>query len=343
MQKELENLKKNFESQIKQITNFLALEDLEQKFFSRKSGAFTELMKGLKDLADDKRKEAGLLLNTLKAELENNLQHKKSELEMASIGALARSESIDVTQPYLGETAKGHLNPNTIIQYQLEDLFASMGFMVWDGPELESDYYNFTALNIPPDHPARDMQDTFYVKGHSDWVMRTQTSSFQVRAMQKFGVPLKLIVPGRCFRNESTDPRHEHTFYQMEGLVVGEKITFADMKGVFQAVADHLYGVGTKIRLMPKLYPFVEPGVRGELSCFICQGKGCRVCKNSGWLEAMPGGMVHPNVLREGGIDPEKYQGFAFGFGLNRLSMLKYGIEDIRLFQSGDLRFLQQF
>jgi phenylalanyl-tRNA synthetase alpha chain len=343
MQEKLETLKKEFESQLQKVSDALALDELEQKFFSRKNGVLNEAMKGLKDLSDDVRKEAGQLLNTVKADIENLLFEKKSEFEKEKIGMLGQIERIDVTQPLLTTEESGHLHPNTIIQYQLEDLFASMGFMVWDGPELESDYYNFTALNIPKDHPARDMQDTFYVKGHSDWVMRTQTSSFQVRALQKFGAPLRLIVPGRCFRNESTDPRHEHTFYQMEGLVVGEKITFADMKGVFQSVADHLYGIGTKIRLMPKLYPFVEPGVRGELSCFICEGKGCRVCKNTGWLEAMPGGMVHPNVLREGGIDPEKYQGFAFGFGLNRLAMLKYGIEDIRHFQSGDLRFLQQF
>ncbi len=343
MNKQLEKIKKDFESEIKKVSDVLALDVLEQKFFSRKSGEFTELMKELKDLADDKRKEAGMMLNTVKSELESLLQNKKSEFELLAVGELAKTEAIDVTQPYLASVQKGHLHPNTLIQNQLEDLFASMGFMSYDGPELESDYYNFTALNVPPQHPARDMQDTFYVKGHSDWVMRTQTSSFQVRAMQKFGVPLKLIVPGRVFRNESTDPRHEHTFYQLEGIVVGKDVTFGDMKGVLETVAKGLYGEDTQMRLRPKFYPFVEPGVNGEITCSLCKGKGCRVCKYTGWMEIFGAGMVHRNVLKEAGVNHEEYQGFAFGFGLSRLVMLKYGIEDVRHLQSGDLRFLQQF
>ena len=256
-----------------------------------------------------------------------------------------------MTQPTMPPREQGHLHPVTQVQEELEELFTSMGFMVLDGPELESDFYNFTALNIPSSHPARDMQDTFYIDGktakpgseETAWVMRTHTSTFQVRAMRKYGVPLRAVVPGRCFRNEATDARHEHTFHQLEGIVVGKGISFAHMKGVFQAVADHLYGKGTKIRLSPKFYPFVEPGVRGELECFLCKGKGCRVCKQSGWLEAMPGGMIHPNVLRQANLDPNEYSGFAFGFGLTRLVMLKYGIDDIRHLESGDLRFLKQF
>ena len=218
-----------------------------------------------------------------------------------------------------------------------------MGFSIEDGPELESEYYNFTAVNIPESHPARDMQDTFYIKNHAGWVMRTHTSSMQVRTLEKSAPPIRAIIPGRCFRNEATDARHEHTFYQLEGFVVDENITFADMKGVLEAVAKHLYGKNTRVKLRPKFYPFVEPGVNGEVSCFLCAGQGCRVCKNTGWLEVFGAGMIHPNVLRAGRIDPDKYQGFAFGFGLNRLVMLKYGIEDIRHFMSGDLRFLNQF
>jgi phenylalanyl-tRNA synthetase alpha chain len=218
-----------------------------------------------------------------------------------------------------------------------------MGFVVLDGPELESDYYNFTAVNIPPDHPARDMQDTFYIKGHPDWVMRTHTSPMQARALQKYGAPLRMVVPGRCFRNEATDVRHEHTFYQLEGMVIDEGITFGHMKGILETVAKHLYGKNTEVRLRPKFYPFVEPGVNGEVTCFLCKGNGCRLCKNTGWLEIFGAGMTHPNVIREGGLDPKKYQGFAFGFGLTRLVMLKYGIEDIRHLQGGDLRFLKQF
>ena len=218
-----------------------------------------------------------------------------------------------------------------------------MGFAVLDGPEVESDYYNFSALNIPETHPARELQDTFYIKGHDNWVMRTHTSPMQVRAMQKYGAPLRVVVPGKCYRNEATDVRHEHTFYQFEGLVVDEGINFSHLKGVLEIVAKHLYGEKTEVRLRPKYYPFVEPGVNGEVTCFTCAGKGCRLCKNSGWLEVFGAGMVHPNVLLEGNIDPKKYTGFAFGFGLTRLVMLKYGIDDVRLLESGNIKFLEQF
>ncbi|TAN33646.1 phenylalanine--tRNA ligase subunit alpha [Patescibacteria group bacterium] len=319
------------------------LEQLEIKLLGRKSGELTLLLKGLKNLSDEEKKSAGQLANEVKGAIEKALAAKKSELMTGEWKNSLEKERVDVTQPALPVEERGHFHPNTLVQKDLEDLFTSMGFMVLDGPELESDYYNFTAVNIPPEHPARDMQDTFYIKGHSDWVLRTHTSSVQVRAMQKYGVPLRAIVPGKCYRNEATDPRHEHTFYQLEGIVIDKNISFAHMKGVMQAVADHLFGVGTELRLMPKFYPFVEPGVRGELTCFLCHGKGCRVCKNTGWLEVMPGGMIHPNVLREGGVDPKIYSGFAFGFGLTRLVMLKYGIEDVRHLESGDLRFIKQF
>lgn len=187
------------------------------------------------------------------------------------------------------------------------------------------------------------MQDTFYIKGHENWVMRTHTSSVQVRAMQKYGAPLRMIAPGKVFRNEATDPRHEHTFHQLEGVVIDKHITFGDMKGVIERMVKHLYGEDTQVKLRPKFYPFVEPGVNGEVTCFLCKGNGCRVCKNTGWLEIFGAGMIHPNVLKAGNIDPQEYQGFAFGFGLTRLVMLKYGIEDIRHLESGDLKFLQQF
>lgn len=343
MQDQLEKIKKQFEKELGAVRDFLQLDEIDQKFFSRKSGEFTSLMKGLGALAEEKRKEVGKLINDTKAEVEALFAEKKNEMEMKKMEHLAEEEKIDVTQPALMHSSRGHLHPNTQIQYQLEDLFRSMGFMVQDGPELESDYYNFTALNIPSDHPARDMQDTFYIKGHSDWIMRTQTSPMQIRAMKKYGAPLRLIVPGRVFRNEATDPRHEHTFYQVEGVVVDKEINFANMKGVLEAVAKFLYGDETQVRLRPKFYPFVEPGVNGEVTCALCKGSGCRVCKGSGWMEIFGAGVIHPNVLKEGGIDPDIYQGFAFGLGLNRLTMLKYGIEDIRHFQSGDLRFLNQF
>lgn len=338
-----EKIKKQVISTLVTIKSVAELNGLETELFSRQTGSVTALLKAIKDVDPAEKKAYGEASNVLKAELENLVANKRAELEAVRYRTLATDEQIDVTQPLLPKKIKGHIHPVSQVQTELEDVFTAMGFMVLDGPELESDYYNFTALNIPPDHPARDMQDTFYIKGHSNWVMRTHTTSLQVRALQKYGAPLRAIVPGRCFRNEATDPRHEHTFYQLDGIMIDKKINFSHMKGVFQAVADHLFGAGTQVRLMPKFYPFVEPGVRGEVTCFICKGLGCRVCKQSGWLEAMPGGLIHPNVLRESGLDPNEYSGFAFGFGLTRLAMLKYGIEDVRLLQSGDLRFLQQF
>ncbi|HSR89274.1 MAG TPA: phenylalanine--tRNA ligase subunit alpha [Candidatus Udaeobacter sp.] len=343
MQSKFAQLKTEALLALQSIKDKMQLEELEIKLLGRSGGELTNLLKGLKDLSDDARKETGRLANEVKKEIEDALAAKKKELSAAGLNEMLEKERVDITQPALPKKAIGHFHPNTLIQDDLEDFFTSMGFMVLDGPELESDFYNFTALNIPETHPARDMQDTFYIKGNADWVMRTHTTSVQVRAMQKYGAPLRAIVPGKCYRNESTDPRHEHTFYQLDGVVIDKKINFSHMKGVFQAVADHLFGKDTKIRLMPKYYPFVEPGVRGEVTCFICAGKGCRVCKNSGWLEAMPGGMIHPNVLRAGGIDPNEYQGFAFGFGLTRMVMLKYGIEDVRLLESGNMKFLEQF
>lgn len=343
MQSKLQQIKIIGLLAIKAAKDKLELANLENKFFGRKNGELTNILKGLKDLADDVKKDAGQLANEVKTILEQELAVKKAALSASEWETNAESERLDISQPALPRLERGHLHPVMQVQNELENLFEKLGFMVLDGPELESDYYNFTALNIPETHPARDMQDTFYIKGHNNFVMRTHTSPVQVRAMQKYGAPLRAIVPGKCFRNEATDPRHEHTFYQLEGLVVDENITFSHMKGIFQTVADYLYGAGTQIRLMPKYYPFVEPGVRGELTCFLCKGQGCRVCKNTGWLEAMPGGMVHPSVLKEGGIDPNKYQGFAFGFGLTRLAMLRYGIEDIRLLESGNIKFLEQF
>ncbi len=343
MQSKFEQLKTNALLAVKAIKDKAGLEELENKLLGRKNGELTNLLKGLKDLTEDVRKQTGQLANEVKKDIEDALNAKKHELSVVEMGGLLEKESLDITQPALPKKMHGHLHPNTLIQDDLEDFFTSMGFMVLDGPELESDYYNFTAVNIPANHPARDMQDTFYIKGHPDFVMRTHTSSVQVRAMQKYGVPLRMIAPGKCFRNEATDVRHEHTFYQLEGVVVDKNINFADMKGVLESVFKHVFGPETKMRLRPKFYPFVEPGVNGEVTCFICKGKGCRLCKNTGWLEVFGAGMIHPSVLKEGGVDASVYQGFAFGFGLTRLAMLKYGIEDIRLLESGNMKFLEQF
>lgn len=342
MKNKLQKLKDEILDQLNQVKSSELLLEIENQYLSRK-GRLGELMKEIKDLSADAKKEAGQIANETKNEIMKRYEEVKQKFEMGR----NKNAFTDVTLP--GKNiAAGHIHPITLIQKELEDLFTSLGFILLDGPELESDYYNFEALNVSKNHPARDMQDTFYVDkknpaGEYDLVMRTQTSPVQVRALEKYGAPLRGISVGRVFRSEATDVRHEHTFYQMEGLMVGENITFADMKGVLELVGKKLYGPKTELRMRPKFYPFVEPGSNGEYTCFLCQGKGCRVCKHSGWLEIVGCGLIHPDVLRAGGVDPEKYTGFAFGFGLNRLVMLKYGIDDIRLFNGGDLRFLEQF
>ena len=343
MQEKLQQLKNQALPAIASSKNEAELTDLENKYLGRKNGELTEFMKGLKDLNPEEKKNAGQLLNEIKKELEEAINKKREELSNAGFAQAIAGEKADLSQPYLPKKERGHLHPNSIVQKELEDLFTSMGFMVLDGPELESDYYNFEAINIPATHPARESQDTFYIKNHENWLVRTHTSSNQVRAMEKYGAPLKMITPGRCFRNEATDARHEHTFYQLEGVVVDKDINFGHMKAVLETVAQKLFGPEIKVRLRPKFYPFVEPGVNGEVTCLLCGGKGCNVCKHTGWMEIFGAGMIHPNVLRAGGLDPQIYSGFAFGFGLTRLVMLKYEIDDVRLLQSGDLRFVRQF
>jgi len=316
---------------------------LEIKYLGRK-GELTKILRAVADLSATEKKTLGQLANDVKKEIQEKFAEVKAALEKG-----AKESFVDATLPGIRAEA-GHRHPITILQNEIEDLFAAMGFMVLEGPELESDFYNFTALNIPPDHPARDMQDTFYVEtplnpplSGGSLLMRTQTSPMQIRAMQKYGAPLRVVAPGRCFRSEATDVRHEHTFYQLEGLMIDRGINFSHLKAVLEESGKKLFGPETKLRLRPKYYPFVEPGANGEYSCFLCAGRGCRLCKNTGWLEILGCGLVHPNVLRAGGLDPKKYQGFAFGYGLDRLAMLKYAINDIRLFHSGDLRFLKQF
>ncbi len=336
----INKLKDEFLKKVEEVKNSEELKDLELRFLSRK-GELSEAMKGIKDVNKDLRKELGALANKVK----NELQEKFFEVSSKFVDK--DFKSLDPTLPGQKESL-GHLNPITLLQNELEDLFTSLGFIVEDGPEMESDYFNFSALNVPPLHPARDMQDTFYVdlkndKAEHDVLMRTQTSPVQVRAMLKHGAPLKAIIPGRVFRNESTDARHEHTFYHLEGMVIGKDINFANLKNLLEIVGKKLFGPETKLRMRPKFYPFVEPGNNGEYTCFLCQGKGCRVCKNTGWLEIVGAGLIHPDVLRAGGIDPEVYSGLAFGFGLTRLAMLKYKINDVRYFSSGDIKFLEQF
>ncbi len=342
MKSKIEKIRQEFLKQLGQAKNGDSLRELELRYLSRK-GELSEVMHGLKDLSLELRKELGELANAVKIEMQAKFEEMRRTLDNYN----KKSEFTDVTLP--GQKfINGHLNPITLVQNELEDLFSSLGFMIGDGPELESDYYNFTALNMPPLHPARDMQDTFYVdsknkEGQYDLVMRTQTSPVQIRLMQKYGAPLKAIIPGRCFRNEATDARHEHTFYQVEGIMIGKDINFSNLKSLLEIVGKKVFGQNTELRMRPKFFPFVEPGNNGEYTCFLCQGKGCRVCKYTGWLEIVGAGLIHPDVLRAGGINPDIYSGLAFGFGLNRLAMLKYNITDVRLFNSGDLKFLEQF
>ncbi len=342
MKNKLQKLKEEFLEKLSQAKDSESLREIELQYFSRK-GELSSVLRNLKDLSVELRKEFGELANNIKKELEQSFEEAKK-----TIGVKPDSKTfVDVTLPG-DKLRQGHLHPITIIQREMEDLFTSLGFIIADGPELESDYFNFTALNIPPLHPARDMQDTFYIDsknkdGDFDMVMRTHTSPVQIRTMKKLGAPLKAIIPGRCFRNEATDARHEHTFYQLEGIIIDKKINFANLKSILELVGKKLFGPNTKLRMRPKFYPFVEPGNNGEYTCFLCEGQGCRVCKNTGWLEIVGAGLIHPDVLRAGGIDPEEYSGLAFGFGLTRLAMLKYGVTDVRLFNSGDLKFLEQF
>lgn len=340
MKEKLIKLQEDIEAALSAAKTPEDIHAVELEYFSRK-GPLSQIMKGIKDLSEAEKKEFGPLANGVRDSLFAKLEDLKKSVLSGGEGL------VDVTLPG-ASLETGHLNPVTLMERELIGIFKSLGFSVFDGPELDSDYYNFESLNIPADHPARDMQDTFYIDkkdedGKLDLLMRTQTSNLQVRAMRKFGAPLRVVMPGRVFRNEATDARHEHTFYQFEGVMIAPNINFGHLKKVFEIVGQKLYGPETKIRMRPKFYPFVEPGSNGEYTCFLCGGKGCRVCKNTGWLEIVGCGLIHPRVLEAGGIDPKKYSGFAFGFGLSRLAMLKYNIDDVRLLTGNDLRFLEQF
>lgn len=353
MKNQLNKIKKEFVKGLGEIKDALQLEELEKRFFSRRSGEMTEVLKNLKDLSQEARKEFGKLANEVKKEMQELLEEKKQALDKDKSSGLVDSEWIDVTQPKLPKHEGGHLHPMTIVHNDLEDLFTSMGFIVLDGPELESAYYAFEALNIPETSPARESMDTFYIKDHSssakategksDWCMRPHTSNVQVRAIQKYGAPLRAVVPGRCFRNEATDASHEHTFYQMEGLVVDKEISISHLIGVMKELLQGVLKREVEVRLRPGHFDFVEPGFELDMKCLVCEGEGCGACKHSGWVETLPCGLVHPKVIEYGGLDSKEWTGFAFGLGSMRLAMQRYGIEDIRHLHSGDIRFLEQF
>jgi phenylalanyl-tRNA synthetase alpha chain len=315
------------------------LESVRVDVLGRK-GALAQVSKEMGKLAPEERARAGKLLNQAKNDLEELIVAAQNKFSATTMAARLDAEWIDVTLPAPGPHP-GSLHPITQIQMEIEDLFVSLGFMVLDGPEVETEYHNFDALNIPPEHPARDAQDTFWLTDGN--LLRTHTSPVQVRGMERFSPPLRMIAPGRAFRNESVDASHEHTFYQLEGMMIDRDVSVAHLLYFMKTLLAEIFRREVTVRLRPGFFPFVEPGFELDIQCVICGGSGCPVCKQSGWVELLPCGLVNPNVLRISGIDPEKWNGFAFGLGLTRLVMMRYGIDDIRLLQSGDLRFLQQF
>ncbi len=315
------------------------LEDVRVEALGRK-GTLTQFSKEMGKLAPEERKRAGMLLNAIKQKIEAALEIRQREFAESALNARLDAEWVDLTLP-APPPRRGHLHPITRIQRELEELFTSLGFAVLDGPEVETEYYNFDALNIPPEHPARDMQDTFWLDGGN--LLRTHTSPVQVRGMERLGPPLRMIAPGRVFRNESVDASHEHTFYQLEGMMVDRDVSVAHLIYFMKTLLAAIFHREVTVRLRPGYFPFVEPGFELDIQCLICNGPGCPVCKQSGWVELLPCGLVHPNVLRMSGIDPEQWNGFAFGLGLTRLVMMRYAIDDIRQLQGGDLRFLEQF
>jgi phenylalanyl-tRNA synthetase alpha chain len=319
-----------------------SLEELEKarvEALGRK-GALAQISKEFGRIAAEERALLGKLLNSVKQDLESEYERKKRRFEQAELAERLAGEWIDVTLPAPG-TRPGSLHPVTQLQNEIEELFTSLGFAVLYGPEVESEQHNFDALNIPATHPARDMQDTFWLSNGD--LLRTHTSPVQVRGMRAFKPPLRMIAPGRVFRNEEVDASHEHTFYQVEGMMVDRDVSVANLIYFMKTLLSGIFGRDVTVRLRPGYFPFVEPGFELDILCLICDGAGCPVCKHSGWVELCPCGLVHPKVLRMSDIDPEEWGGFAFGLGLTRLAMMRYGIDDIRLLQGGDLRFLTQF
>lgn len=339
MKEKLAKLREEVLAQIETAGNLERLNEVRVGVLGKK-GALTELLKGMKDVAAEDRPKVGQMVNEVRAEIEKALETEKSRLEDLALEARLKEEVLDVTLPSK-KNQVGHRHPNTIALEEVERIFVGMGYEVVEGPEVEKDYYNFEGLNIPKDHPARDEQDTFYI--NDEIVLRTQTSPVQVRTMEKGKLPIRMIAPGRVFRSDEVDATHSPSFHQIEGLVIDKNITFSDLKGTLAEFAKELFGESTKVKFRPHHFPFTEPSAEVDVSCFKCGGKGCRFCKGSGWIEILGCGMVHPRVLRMSGIDPEEYSGFAFGMGLERIALLKYEIDDMRLLYENDARFLKQF
>ena len=339
MKDRLQKIREEAIQKIQSSENLDKLNEIKVSVLGKK-GALTEVLKGMKDVAAEERPRIGQMVNDTRAAIEEKIDEMRSKLAAAAREAQLQAEIIDVTLP-AKKNHVGHRHPNTIALEELERIFIGMGYEVVEGPEVEYDYYNFEALNIPANHPAKDEQDTFYI--NDKIVLRTQTSPVQVRVMEQGKLPIRMIAPGRVFRSDEVDATHSPSFHQVEGLVIDKNITFADLKGTLAEFAKELFGEETKVKFRPHHFPFTEPSAEMDVTCFKCKGSGCRMCKGSGWIEILGCGMVHPRVLKMSGIDPEVYTGFAFGVGLERIALLKYEIDDMRLLYENDMRFLKQF
>ena len=340
MEQELQRIKEEALSAIKSASDEQALQDVRVKYLGKK-GEVTALLKGLGKLSPEKRPKMGALVNAVRQALEEEIDALKTSMEVAAMNARLEEEKIDITLP--GRAPKtGHIHPLTTVNEMIEDFFMKMGYTVEEGPEIEQDHFNFECLNLPKDHPARDMQDSFYIT--ENFLLRTHTSPVQARTMQRHepNSPIRMIAPGKVYRWDY-DATHSPVFHQVEGLIIDEHITFADLKGTIETFLRHMFGDDTKVRFRTSFFPFTEPSAEVDISCVMCGGEGCRVCSHTGWLEILGCGMVHPRVLELNGYDPNKVKGFAFGMGVERIAMLLYGIGDLRLFFEDDIRFLEQF
>lgn len=339
MQAQLNKILEEAKEQLQQAASVSDVDEIRVKLLGKK-GKLTEILRGMGKLSPEERKTTGQMANSVRSEIEGLLERRFADMKAAAKEAKFKLEKIDVTEPGK-EVTLGVKHPLTITIEEISKVFMSMGFSIAEGPEVETVFNNFDALNAGPDHPSRDMSDTFYIT--EDILLRTQTSPVQVRTLMKTKPPIKVISPGRCFRCDTPDATHSPMFHQIEGLVVDEGITMADLKGTLDSFAKQLFGTETRTKFRPHHFPFTEPSAEMDVSCFKCGGKGCRVCKGSGWIEVLGCGMVHPHVLKVGGLNTEKYTGFAFGMGVERAAMLKYGVDDIRLFYENDMRFINQF
>lgn len=339
MKEKLQQIRQNATDLLAETKDLEGLDQLRIRFLGKK-GELTAVLKGMGALSSEERPKIGALANEVRTFLEKEIDERKAELSKKLQEEKLKREVIDVTMPGRKQEL-GHMHPLSQVLDEVQKVFIGMGFQIAEGPEVEYDYYNFEALNIPKNHPARDTQDTFYVEDNI--VLRTQTSPMQVRVMEKQKPPIRIIAPGRVYRSDAVDATHSPIFHQIEGLVVDKGVTMADLKGTLEAFIKELYGQDAKVRFRPHHFPFTEPSAEMDVSCFVCGGEGCRVCKGEGWIEILGCGMVHPKVLANCGIDPEVYSGFAFGLGLERIVMRRYGIDDLRLFYENDMRFLNQF